>query len=169
MNTISDPIAQLATTHTPDELAYLKRVLDAMFETYNTRRHEIMAITSTQAVQLHKAPSEASRRETQNGSTTQGSSGQGLTMVQAEKILQGLVEEGWFEKSRKGFYSLSARGLMELRGWLVETYNDVGEEEDEEEEQPIPKVKNCFACKEIITVVRCTPFHCTPCCSPGMC
>ncbi len=154
VNTTSDPITQLATTRTPDELAFLKRLLDAMFETYNTRRQEIMAITSTQAVQLHKTPSEANRRETQNGSTTQGSTGQGLTMVQAEKVLKGLVEEGWFEKSRKGFYSLSPRGLMELRGWLIETYNDVGDEEEEhEEEEPVPKVKSCFACKEIITVV----------------
>jgi len=151
VNTTSDPITQLATTHSPDALAFLKRVLDAMFETYNTKRHEIMAITSTQAVQLHKAPSEGNRRETQNGSTTQGSTGQGLTMVQAEKVLQGLVEEGWFEKSRKRFYSLSPRGLMELRGWLIETYNDVGD--DEEEEEPVPKIKTCFACKEIITVV----------------
>jgi len=73
-------------------------------------------------------------------------------MVQAEKVLKGLVEEGWFEKSRKGFYSLSPRGLMELRGWLIETYNDNGEEDEEEE--TVPKIKSCFACKEIITVVR---------------
>ncbi len=154
VNTTSDPITQLATTRTWDELAFLKRVLDAMFETYNTRRHEIMAITSTQAIHLHKAPSESegNRRETQNGSATQGSSGQGLSMVQAEKVLKGLVEEGWFEKSRKGFYSLSPRGLMELRGWLIETYNDNGEEDEEEE--TVPKIKSCFACKEIITVVR---------------
>ncbi len=78
-------------------------------------------------------------------------------MVQAEKVLKGLVEEGWFEKSRKGFYSLSPRGLMELRGWLIETYNDVGDEEEEqEEEEPVPKIKSCFACKEIITVVCCS-------------
>lgn len=151
VNTTSDPITQLATTHSPDELAFLKRILDAMFETYNTRRHEIMAITSTQAVQLHKTPSDGNRRETQNGSTTQGSTGPGLSMVQAEKVLKGLVEEGWFEKSRKGFYSLSPRGLMELRGWLIETYNDVGDEDEEEE--VVPKIKTCFACKEIITVV----------------
>ena len=112
-----------------------------------------MAITSTQAVQLHKTPAErdGNRRETQNGGATQGSSGQGLSMVQAEKVLKGLVEEGWFEKSKNGFYSLSPRGLMELRVWLTETYNDVGEEEEEEE--PVPKIKSCFACKEIITVV----------------
>lgn len=120
-----------------------------MFETYNTQRQEVMAVNSMQAMKLAKPPNEE-RRESQNGAT-QGSSGQGLTLVQAEKILKTLVEEGWFEKSRKGYYSLSPRALMELRGWLVETYNDP-DDEDEEEEQ-IPKVKQCMACKEIITVV----------------
>lgn len=125
-------------------------MLDAMFETYNTPRQEIMAITSIQAVRLHKAPTE-DRRETQNGSATQGSSGQGLTMGQAEKVLKTLVEEGWFERSRKGFYSLSPRALMELRGWLMETYNDLDDEEEDDDR--VLRVKLCFACKEIITQV----------------
>ncbi len=126
-----------------------------MFETYNTQRHEIMAITSMQAVHLAKAPTE-DRRQSQNGTETQGSAGQSLTQVQAEKMMNTLVEEGWFEKSQKGFYSLSPRALMELRGWLWETYNDIDEEEDDEddEESVSKKIKLCFACKEIITTVR---------------
>ena len=119
-----------------------------MFETFNTKRHEVMAINSMQAMKYAKPPSE-DRRESQNGAT-QGSSGQGLTLMQAEKMLKTLVDEGWFEKSRKGFYSLSMRALMELRGWLIETYNDPDDEDDEEQ---IPKIKQCIACKEIITVV----------------
>ena len=125
-----------------------------MFETYNTSRHEIMAITSMQAAQLCKAPTEAPR-ETQNGSATQGSAGQNLTMVQGEKMLKALVEEGWFEKSPKGFYSLSPRALMELRGWLFDTYNDV-EDEEEDDEERVLKIKRCLACKEIITAVSVT-------------
>ena len=152
VNSTSDPITQLATIHTADEISFLKRVLDAMFETYNTPRHEVMAITSMQAVALAKAPTE-DRRQTQNGSETQGSAGQSVTMMQAEKILKSFVEEGWFEKSRKGFYSLSPRALMELRGWLMETYNDMDEEEEDEDER-IRKIKQCQACKEIVTVVR---------------
>ena len=126
-----------------------------MFETYNTQRHEIMAITSMQAVQLAKAPTE-DRRQTQNGNETQGSAGQSLTQVQAEKMMNTLVEEGWFEKSPKNFYSLSPRALMELRGWLLETYNDVEDEEDDEaggEDSVSKRIKLCFACKEIITTV----------------
>ena len=152
MNSTSDPIIQLATIHTADEISYLKRVLDAMFETYNTQRHEIMAITSMQALRLSKA-SESSRRVTQNGSTTQGSGGQGLTLAEAEKMLKTLVDEGWFEKSRKGFYSLSPRALMELRGWLIETYNEVEEEDEDDDQEMMQRIKQCAACKDIVTVV----------------
>ena len=151
VNSTSDPITQLATIHSSDEISFLKRVLDAMFETYNTSRHEVMAITSMQAIKLHKSPTE-DVRQTQNGSETQGSAGQSLTMGQAEKMMKTLVEGGWFEKSIKGFYSLSPRALMELRGWLWETYNDL-EEDEEEEGRVSKKIKQCFACKEIITKV----------------
>ena len=147
VNSTSDPLTQLATIHTADEISYLKRLLDAMFETYNTSRHEIMAVTSMQAVGLAKVP--ADRRATQNGTETQGSTGQSLTLMQAEKMLKILVEEGWFEKSRKGFYSLTPRALMELRGWLMETYN----EDEEEDEERVLRIKQCYACKEIITTV----------------
>ena len=125
-----------------------------MFETYNTPRHEVMAITSMQAIKLHKSPME-DVRQTQNGSGTQGTAGQSLTMGQAEKLMKTLVEEGWLEKSIKGFYSLSPRALMELRGWLWETYNDLDEDEGEEEEEGrvSKRIKQCFACKEIITTV----------------
>lgn len=132
-----------------------------MFETYNQPRHEVMAVTSMQAIKLHKAPAEPGI-QTQNGSETQGSAGQSLTMGQAEKMMKTLVEEGWFEKSIKGFYSLSPRALMELRGWLWETYNDVDEDEGEEERVP-KKIKQCFACKEIITTGQRCPKKSCPC------
>ncbi|KAL8725633.1 MAG: hypothetical protein Q9181_006340 [Wetmoreana brouardii] len=154
VNSTSDPIIQLATVHTADEISFLKRLLDAMFETYNTSRHEVMAITSMQAIRLAKPP-DNERREPQDGSTTQGSAGQGLKLVEAEKMLKTLVEEGWFEKSKKGYYSLSPRALMELRGWLIETYNDV-EDEDDDDEDRIPRVKQCAACKEIVTMTEWT-------------
>jgi hypothetical protein len=121
-----------------------------MFEINNTPRQEVMAITSMQAIKLHKAPTEEGR-QTQGGSETQGSAGQSLTMGQAEKMMKTFVEEGWFEKSQKGYYSLSPRALMELRGWLIETYNEVDEDEDDGEAHQ--KIKTCHACKEIITTV----------------
>ncbi|KAL8868299.1 MAG: hypothetical protein Q9174_005082 [Haloplaca sp. 1 TL-2023] len=158
VNSTSDPIIQLATIHTPDEISFLKRVLDAMFETFNTSRHEVMAITSMQAVRLAKPP-DNDRRETQDGSTTQGVAGQGLKMVEAEKMLKTLVDEGWFEKSKKGYYSLSPRALMELRGWLIETYNEIDEGDDDDER--VARIKQCIACKEIVTTgQRCPKRSC---------
>lgn len=163
INLTDNPLTQLATSYTADEISYLKRVLDFMFESNNTARREIMAITSMDAVRLAKAPNDqsAGNRESQqagSAATTQGSSGQSLTMVQAQKMLDNLVLEGWFEKSAKGFYSLSPRALMELRGWLVDTYNDA--EEEEESEAGVLKIKSCFSCKGIITVVSTPPTFC---------
>ncbi|CAL8581490.1 hypothetical protein XPA_007180 [Xanthoria parietina] len=159
VNSSSDPIIQLATIHTAEEISFLKRVLDAMFETYNTSRNEVMAITSMQAVRLHKAP-DRGRRDTQDGAATQGSTAQGLKMIEAEKMLRTLVDEGWFETSNKGYYTLSPRALMELRGWLIETYNDVDDDDDDDGERP-PRIKQCVACKEIVTVgQRCSKRSC---------
>ena len=112
VNTTSDPMTQLATTHSADEISYLKRLLDAIFETYNTPRQEVMAITAMQAVRLHKNPSESAANSTQAGGMTQGSAGKGLTMADAERTLESFVEEGWLEKSSSRFFTLSPSALM---------------------------------------------------------
>jgi hypothetical protein len=150
VNTTSDSLTQLNTTYVPDEIAFVKRLLDAMFETYNTRRCEAMVVTGIQAMQLAKVSGDANRRESTNatGQPTQGGAAQSLTMSQAETMMSRLVDEGWLEKSAKGFYSLSPRGLMELRGWLVDTYND-----EDDEGHRAHRIKFCAACREILTVV----------------
>ena len=150
INSVSDPVTQLATGFHPDEISYIKRVLDAMFETNNTLRSEVMAIQPIQATKLHRLP--ANRRETVD-EETQGSNGTQITILQAEKVLSSLVDQGWFEKSRKNYYSLSPRALMELRGWLQETYNDEDDEGDEYGDGATIKIKFCHACKDIVTVV----------------
>ncbi|EED14220.1 FAD dependent oxidoreductase superfamily [Talaromyces stipitatus ATCC 10500] len=156
VNTTSDPLTQLATSYTVDEIAFVKRLLDAMFETYNTRRSEAMVLSSIQALQLAKVSSSSSSSTSAENATNQDGAAQSLTMPQAETMLARLVEEGWFQKSAKGFYSLSPRGLMELRGWLVDTYND-----DEEEGNRGKRIKFCAACRDIITVgQRCANRDC---------
>ncbi|ODM17070.1 hypothetical protein SI65_07469 [Aspergillus cristatus] len=160
VNTTSDPLTQLATTYSPDEIAFVKRLLDAMFETNNTRISEAMVVSGMQAMQLARVSSAdagVSRRESMGtGTGTQGGAAQSLTMSQAETVMQQLVEEGWMEKSRKGFYGLSPRGLMELRGWLVATYND-----EMDDGRRAEKVKFCAACRDIITVgQRCANRDC---------
>lgn len=159
VNTTSDALTQMATIHSADEIAFVKRVLDAMFDTYNTPRAEVMAVTSMQALKLAK---DNGRREEGNAQAQQSSGG--LTMSQAEDMLSSLVDEGWFEFSTRGFYSLTPRALMELRGWLMDTYNDqpVDEEEDDYEEERYERIKFCQACREIVTVgQRCPNVVCS--------
>ena len=153
VNVADDAMTQIATVRTPDEMAFIKRVLDAMFETYNTRRSEIMAVSSMQAMKVAKAPV-VDRRQSALGEAM--SADKGLTGTQAERLMKILVEEGWLERSNKGFYTLSPRALMELKGWLVAAYNDPDAEDDEWQH-----VKNCYACKQIITVgERCPNWEC---------
>lgn len=159
INLTSDEGIKLATSHTPEEIAYVKRVLDAMFETNNKPRMEAMCVNNMDAVRLNKA---SGTRETQNG--TSQATNQGLSLRDAENMMVNLVDEGWLEKSRKGFYSLSPRALIELRGWLVDTYNEPEPEGGDDDEQQHPryeKIKFCNACKEIITVgQRCADMKC---------
>lgn len=154
VNTTSDALTQMSTIHSADEIAFVKRVLDAMFDTYNTQRAEVMAITSMQALKLSKDPS---RRETQTQSAQSG-----LTMAQAEKVMADMEAEGWFELSENGFYSLSPRALMELRNWLVHTYNEASEEEEDDDEgESHEKIKSCKLCRDIVTVgQRCPKLAC---------
>lgn len=154
VNGTSDPLTQIATVRTPDEMSFIGRVLDAMFETYNTRRCEVMAVTSMQAIKLARPP--LNRRS----SGVPESADKGLTSSQAEKLMASLVDEGWMERSAKGYYTLSPRALMELRGWLVASYNEEPDEEDGDEDE-WQRIKNCVACKNIITVgERCEDWRC---------
>lgn len=151
VNSISDPLTQLATVRTTEEMLYTKRLLDAMFETYNTRRREVMAITSIQA--LEKKLLRGANRADEGESVT--AVDKGLTGAEAERLLQKFEEEKWLERSPEGFYRLSPRALMELRSWLVDAYND---SDDPDEWQ---RIKFCEACKEIVTVgQRCSNIDC---------
>jgi hypothetical protein len=151
VNSISDAPTQLASSRGPEEVAYLRRVLDAMFETYNTRRREVQGITSLQALEKKVLKGTGGSAPRKEGAAVD----RGLTQEQAEQTLDRLVTEGWFERSKEGWFTLSPRALMELRGWLVETYND---SDDPEEWQ---RIKFCEACKEIVTVgQRCQQIEC---------
>lgn len=157
VNTTSDALTQIATTHTPDEIAFVKRVLDVMFDENNTPRAEIMAVKSNRALKCHKPP-----RESTSNSQQPQSANSGLTMTQAERLLQSLVAEGWFEfNDETSYYSLSQRALMELRTWLVDAYNEPEEDENEDDEPAHQKIKFCAACKDIVTVgQRCPNLGC---------
>lgn len=154
VNSVSDPLTQLATTRTPDEISYIKRLLDAMFETHNTKRREIMAVTSMQAMET-KVRKGSNRQSLGEAAQSTQTSDKGLTQSEAEKLLENLVKETWLERSTEGFYTLSPRALIELRSWLVEAYN---ESDDPTQWQ---RIKFCEACKEIVTIgQRCAEREC---------
>ena len=124
-----------------------------MFERNNKGKRDAMVVTSMEALRVSRPVRES--RSSQAGTDTQRTSDQGLTLTQAEKMLSSLVAAGWFEMSKKGYYTLSPRTLIELRGWLIETYNDISEDEDSSENETlrVAKIKFCHACREIVTMV----------------
>ncbi|KAI0100991.1 Nse1 non-SMC component of SMC5-6 complex-domain-containing protein [Nemania sp. FL0031] len=160
VNTMSDPLTQLATLHSADEIAFVKRVIDAMFEKYNTPRMEAMCLDEMQANKLRVPPrpeTDDDDVEIENGETQpQTQAPKGLKSSEVETMMRSMVDEGWFERSRDGFYYLSPRALLELRTWLIESYNDPDAEDGEWQ-----RVKFCEACKDVVTIgQRCAERDC---------
>ncbi|EGZ73887.1 hypothetical protein NEUTE2DRAFT_87558 [Neurospora tetrasperma FGSC 2509] len=161
INAHSDPATQMATTRSPEEVAYIKRLMDLLFDEFNTVRMEVMAVDEGQAL---KASRPSKRRESQhvNGEDEEGqpstaASDRGLKHSEVLSLLSSLVAEGWLEKSRAGFYSLSPRALIEMWSWLVATYND-----DSASARDWQRIKFCELCKEIVTYgQRCSERDCT--------
>ncbi|RPA96421.1 hypothetical protein L873DRAFT_1811269 [Choiromyces venosus 120613-1] len=165
INTTSDELVQLATTHNADEIAFFKRILDAIFETNNTRDAEVLAVHDFTAVRLHKNPQQGGASQATQGNASQSTSG--LTMVGAEAALKSFVDEGWLECSKAGFYSLTSRALLELGPYLFQTYNTPADEDDEPEDDGSPatgiieRIKTCHACREVVTIgLRCSDKQC---------
>ncbi|KAI1105172.1 Nse1 non-SMC component of SMC5-6 complex-domain-containing protein [Jackrogersella minutella] len=165
VNTTSDPVTQLATLHSAEEIAFVRRVIDAMFDRYNTPRMEMLCVDGMQANKLRSAPREEENEESSrvDGADEEGVPAtqtvgglKGLKSSEVETVMRSMVDEGWFERSARGFYSLSPRALIELRSWLVDAYNDPDAEPDEWQ-----RVKFCQACREIVTVgQRCAERDC---------
>lgn len=160
VNKTSDAMTQLATRFSASEIAYIRRLLDAMFETNNTQTRETMAVKQTGASQLARPrrsrQSQAASMADEDGQSQAADAG--ITMGEAEAVLETLVADGFLQLSRAGYYSLAPRALMELHSYLKETYNDAAEDEDEE---PTIRIRDCEGCKEIVTFgIRCNNREC---------
>ncbi|KAI1825462.1 Nse1 non-SMC component of SMC5-6 complex-domain-containing protein [Xylaria intraflava] len=160
VNTTSDPMTQLATLHTADEIAFVKRVIDAMFEKYNTPRMEALCLDEMQANKLRIPPRPDNEDEDMSmgneDTQTHAPVAKALKSSEVETVMRSMVDEGWFERSGDGFYYLSARALLELRSWLIESYNDPDAEAGEWQ-----RVKFCEACKDMVTIgQRCPERDC---------
>ena len=103
-----------------------------MFDTANSTHEEVFAIRSTEASNLCS------------------SQGVKLTKTAGEVAVDNFIREGWLDKSRTGFLSLSERGLLELQGYLSEMFNDLDEDSEGTTNN---KIRTCHACQEIITKV----------------
>ncbi|RCI08546.1 hypothetical protein L249_8929 [Ophiocordyceps polyrhachis-furcata BCC 54312] len=159
VNTSSDPQTQLATIYNAEELAFIKRLLDGIFDKYNRPRMELLAITEMQAIKFAR-PNRRQSRPGEGGQSSSSSSSndKGLKHSEVESVLAGLVQGGWLEKSRSGFYSVTPRALLELRPWLIEMYNDA----DDVSQEDWQRIKFCEACKDIVTAgLRCSEPDCT--------
>ncbi|KAL2761210.1 hypothetical protein ACRALDRAFT_1059137 [Sodiomyces alcalophilus JCM 7366] len=162
VNTTSDLLTRLATTYTAEEISFVRRMLVAMFDKYNTQRMEVMSLSEMDAIKLARPPRRIHEEEG-HGERCEGtqaraqSSDRGLKHSEVEKMLFELVGQGWLEKSSTGRYSLSPRALMELRSWLVESFNDPEAAPGEWQ-----RIKFCEACKNIVTHgQRCAEKECT--------
>ena len=165
VNNTSDALTQFATTFSANEIAYIRRLLDHMFETNNTSVRETMAVKHTEASQLARA----SRRSRQSQGAlhqhdTQDSqqADTSISIADADMVLDRLVAQAFLHKSRAGYYSLAPRALMELRAYLKETYNDDdGGDDDGDDAHAVIRIRDCEGCREIVTYgVRCNNREC---------
>jgi hypothetical protein len=167
VNNASDALTQFATTFTASEIAYVRRVLDYMFETNNSSIRQVMAIKHTEASQLarlSKRNRQSQARQSQiNGDAedTQATQAQdtGISITEADLVLERLVSHAFFQKSNAGYYSLAPRALMELRAYLKETYNLSADETEDGRE--VVRIRDCEGCREIVTHgIRCNNKEC---------
>ncbi|KAE8836825.1 hypothetical protein HRS9122_06980 [Pyrenophora teres f. teres] len=111
VNNASDPLTQQATRFSPTEIAYIRRLLDFMFDTNNTSIREVMAVSELQASNLAR-PSRRPRQSTAVAAEEEGGEDQtapdaGLSLQDAEDVLYRLVTTSFFSKSSKGYYTLA--------------------------------------------------------------
>lgn len=161
VNKTSDAMTQLATRFSASEIGFIRRLLDAMFETNNTPTRETMAIKQMDASQLARP---RRNRQSQAASMAVDDDGQsqavdpGITMAEADAVLESLVADGWLQLSKARYYSLAPRALLELHSYLKETYNETAEDEDDE---PLTRIRDCEGCREIVTFgIRCNNREC---------
>lgn len=157
ININSDLSTQLATTHTADEMSFIKRLLDAIFDTYNTPRIELMSVTGDQARKLSRPlRNRSSLAGDGEPVTSQAATDKGLKHSEVDALMTSLTEEGWLEKSPAGFYSPAPRALLELWSWMIDSYNDPDADANEWQ-----RIKHCEACKDVVTVgQRCSNLDC---------
>lgn len=161
VNNTSDALTQLATRFSPGEISYIRRLLDHMFDTNNTPNREIMALKHHEASSLARTSRRNRQSQMHAGADddTTTPADPGITIQDADAVLDHLVNTAFFQKSPHGFYSLAPRALMELRAYLKETYNESADESEDGRERV--RIRDCEGCRELVTHgIRCDEREC---------
>ncbi|KAL1888335.1 hypothetical protein Sste5346_009615 [Sporothrix stenoceras] len=169
VSTDNDPKSHLAVLFTPRKLAFIYRLLDALFDTYNTPRIEALCLTEQQALKLSRPPRTTARQSVGADAEGAGAGAAGADAANRDKglkhsvvlsLLASLVRQGWLSKSAQGFYALTTRALLELEPFLVDQYNE--EPAGTTTATSWQRIKYCAACRELITSgLRCATPTCT--------
>ncbi|KAJ7582781.1 Nse1 non-SMC component of SMC5-6 complex-domain-containing protein [Mycena floridula] len=127
INRKDDEVAQVATDYTPGEIAFFKAIVEQIMLASN-ESYSVSSLAALREVRELKPKSN-------------------MTNTQAESVLNSFVAKGWLLKSKKGRFSLSTRTIMELGGYLKNTYPD--------------EFLECLICKDMVTKgVACPAANC---------
>ncbi|CBQ68979.1 conserved hypothetical protein [Sporisorium reilianum SRZ2] len=102
VNTKADALIQNATRYTPNEIAYIKKLVEEIFKA----RREAYSIAALEAVRL------GGRLRTP------------LTRDATQELLRNLVDHRWLACSAEGVYTLATRALLELRNYLQTEFEE---------------------------------------------
>lgn len=144
----------LSTRYTDNEIQYIKHIIDRIFASEHVLANstpEIQVITYSVPLMrmikfLRDGPTEPKTEEqTPEGDGDDGETSVAapiirLSLEESEEFLKDLEYSGWLERYNNN-YTLSTRGLVELRKYLIETYGVF----------PNGTISTCFGCGDILT------------------
>ncbi|KAG9017085.1 hypothetical protein FRB90_001815 [Tulasnella sp. 427] len=104
VNLVRDEIAQLATAYTATEITFFKQIVELIVMAPNESYSAGEITCLKEGLQLP--------------------AGMKVPLRHATKLLGSFAANGWLHKSKRSRYSLGPRAVVELRGYLTETYEE---------------------------------------------
>lgn len=145
VNRKSTGAIRLSTKYSDNEMQLVKEVVDRIFnskfvnnnhtDNTGTMHPDIKYTVPYMKLVKHlSSGSTSSRIESEDAIITR------LSLEESEHFLQDLECYGWLERYREN-YTLSTRGLVELKKFLLDTYG----------KSPEGTISTCFGCDDILT------------------
>lgn len=148
----------MATSFKPSEIMMLKRILDRIFLINNVSIYPAQGIVSSNQPKDRRL-SVTSMEVINNLAKDENLN---LHPLAVQNTLRDLVDLQWLKENKPGRYILTNRALIELEKYLLETYNDDGD-------NSTIRILKCYACQSIITLGKICSKNCchfalhTPC------